>query len=269
MWCSQCRQDVPAQASPKEGKFCCPRCGGGLGIETADRAAKRTPTDGGPSAKARAAAAAQRADDASDYDAWEFDEQLRHIEHVLGTNEEHKNRAAAACRRELTRLDRPHAAVPAWHAPTAPKPAKRRDAAAAESPADGRAASFFVWLALSLGTMAFACGGILLGWSLFTGRTDLWNMGLPVALGGQIALLVGLLLNLDRLWHDNRRAAAKLDVVDEQLHELQTTTAMLGSGQGSPAAFYSHLAGGANPQLLLTDLKSQLDLLAMKISVQE
>ena len=29
--------------------------------------------------------------------------------------------------------------------------------------------------------------------------------------------------------------------------------------------FYSHLAGGANPQLLLSDLKSQLDLLADKI----
>jgi hypothetical protein len=92
---------------------------------------------------------------------------------------------------------------------------------------------------------------------------------LPVALGGQIALLIGLLVKLDRLWHDNRRAAAKLDVVDEQLHELKTTTALLGTGQGSPTAFYSHLAGGANPQLLLTDLKSQLDLLAMKISVQE
>jgi hypothetical protein len=34
-------------------------------------------------------------------------------------------------------------------------------------------------------------------------------------------------------------------------------------------AFYSHLADGASPQLLLTDLKSQLDLLAMKMAREE
>lgn len=265
MWCSQCRQDVPAQASPKEGKFCCPRCGGGLGIHAVEKDAQGT-LGGRPSANARAAKAA---DDASDYDDWEFDEQLRHIEHVLGTNAERKGRAEAAYRRELARLDQPHAAVPARHAAAAPKPAKPRPAVAAEPAEGGRVASVLAWLSLSLGTMAFACGGILLGWSLVSGRTDLWNIGLPVALGGQIALLIGLLLKLDRLGHENRRAAAKLDVVDEQLHELQTTTTLLGTGQGSPAAFYSHLAGGANSQLLLTDLKSQLDLLAMKISVND
>jgi hypothetical protein len=268
MWCSQCRQDVPAQASPKEGKLHCPCCGGGLDIRAAQRAAG-TAREGGP--PVRPDAAAKAVDDAPDYDGWELDEQLRHVEHVLGTEKERKGRAEAAYRRELARIDQSHAAVPAWHAPAVEKPAKRRSAAAAgdEGPEGGRTTSFLVWLALSLGTMAFACGGILLGWSLVAGRGDLWNAGLPVALGGQIALLIGLLLKLDCLWHDNRRAAAKLDVVDEQLHELKTTTALLGTGQGTPAAFYSHLAGGANPQLLLTDLKSQLDLLAMKISVQE
>ena len=137
---------------------------------------------------------------------------------------------------------------------------------------DGRpvAARFrvcFTWFVFTLGTASFACGGILLGWSLATGRQELWNVGLPVALVGQIALLVGLVLQIDRLWHDNREAAAKLDDVDEQIHELKTTTMLLGTSQGpASATFYSHLAGGAGPQLLLTDLKSQLDLLAMKIA---
>ena len=88
-----------------------------------------------------------------------------------------------------------------------------------------------------------------------------------MALAGQIALLFGLVLQLDRVWHDNRVAAAKLDEVDEQLHELRATTTLLGISQGPAASvFYSHFAGGAGPQLLLTDLKSQLDLLAMKIA---
>ena len=87
---------------------------------------------------------------------------------------------------------------------------------------------------------------------------------------GQIALLVGLVLQLDRLGHDNRDAADKLDDVDEQLSELKATTTLLGTSQGSAASvFYSHFANGAGPQILLTDLKSQIDLLAMKIAQDE
>jgi len=59
-------------------------------------------------------------------------------------------------------------------------------------------------------------------------------------------------------------------IVDEQLHELKTTTTLLGTGNNSPSgAFYSHLVGGAGPQLLLSDLKGQLDLLALKIMQQD
>ncbi len=95
-------------------------------------------------------------------------------------------------------------------------------------------------------------------------------IALPVALIGQIALLVGLVMQLDRLWHENRAAAAKLDNVDQQLHELKTTTTLLGTAQGpSASVFYSHFAGGASPQMLLTDLKGQLDLLAVKIAQNE
>jgi len=126
------------------------------------------------------------------------------------------------------------------------------------------------WIALALGMTAFACGGMLLGWSLVAGRDELWTLGLPIALGGQIGLLVGLVLQLDRLWHDSRHAAAKLDDVDQQLHELRTATTLLGTSHTSPAsAFYSHLSYGASPQLLLSDLKSQLDLLALRIAQRE
>jgi hypothetical protein len=118
--------------------------------------------------------------------------------------------------------------------------------------------------------MTFVCGGVLLGWSLVTNRQELWTIGMPIALFGQIALLLGLLLKLDRLWRDNHRAAAKLDHVDEQLHQLKTATRMSHTSHGLlSGAFYSHLADGASPQLLLTDLRSQLDLLASKISMND
>jgi len=126
------------------------------------------------------------------------------------------------------------------------------------------------WFALLSGTTVFAFGGVLLGWSLASGRQDLWTIGLPVALAGQIALLVGLLLQIERLWRDNRKASAKFDQFDQQLHELKTAATLLSTSQSpASATFYSHFAEGASPKLLLTDLKSQLDLLAMKIEQEE
>ena len=123
---------------------------------------------------------------------------------------------------------------------------------------------------MSLGTMALVCGGVLLVWSVVTGRTQLWTIGMPVALCGQIVLLVGLILQLDGLRHDSRHTSTKLDNVNQKLHELKTATTMLGTSHSSHSgAFYSHLADGAGTQLLLTDLKSQLDLLALKISQEE
>ncbi len=127
--------------------------------------------------------------------------------------------------------------------------------------------STLIWAALSLGTAALACGGILLGWSLATGRNELWTVGLPIAVGGQISLSIGLVLQLDRFWHDKHRTVAK---VGEELHNQKTNAALFNTIHGpSPAPFCTHLAEGADPQLLLGDLKDQLDLLAMKIQKQE
>jgi hypothetical protein len=114
--------------------------------------------------------------------------------------------------------------------------------------------------------MVFVCGGILMGWSVISNRPELWSVGLPMAAGGQIALLLGLVMQLDRLWHDSRQAASKLDHVDEQLHDLKANATMMHNDHASPSGeFYTHLASGAGPHLLLTDLKSQIDLLAMKM----
>ena len=198
------------------------------------------------------------------YDGWAADEQLRHIGRALQTGNAASSDAEPIDWCEISRVDLPQADAPAWHISANRQSQERRKAARDDR---GSTPGVVTWLALSLGTTSFVCGGVLLGWSLVTGRQELWTVGLPVALVGQISLLIGLVLQLDRLWRDNRAAAAKLDNVDEQLHDLKTTTTLLGATQGAAGArFYSHFAGGAGPQLLLADLKSQLDLLAMKIS---
>lgn len=245
MWCKLCRQDVPAQRSAERQSYCCPRCGEAIALESTysvGTAAALEPMAG--------------------YDGWELDEQLAHIQRVLQSGKAMDRQPLATMRRESTRFDPPQMDVPAQHV-AANRSGKRRKSARRRR----SISSFFTWLVLSLGAMSLVCGGVLLVWSLTAGRHELWNVGLPIAVAGQIVLLVGMVLQIDRLWYDSRHAAAKLQDVDQKIHDLKTTTMLLGANQGpASTTFYSHLAGGAGPQLLLTDLKSQLDLLAMKIA---
>jgi len=193
------------------------------------------------------------------YDRWETEERLQHIGRILRPHARERG-APKPHRRRTARLDAAHAPSPAWH-----RHQKKRLPARRTSTGDSVMA-LAVWAGISLGVMFLACGGILLGWSVLGQRSELWTMGLPITLTGQVLLVIGLVLQLDRLWHHNRAAVAKLDDVDQQLHDLRSTTAMLGTTHSTPAvAFYSHLAGGASPQLLLADLKGQLDLLATRI----
>ena len=273
MWCKQCGQDVPGAGLAEEGKFCCPRCGEGLCAEVADPAAGGESGGSGP---ADTAAPGVDADGRSDsqpcgYDGWELDQQLQHIERVLeagtgGSRQQNAGSAGASpSRREVARFDPPHPQPVAWHLPKA-----QQELRPPKTGGSGPILASLAWTALSLGTMALVCGGVLLAWSVVTGRTQLWTIGMPVALCGQIGLLAGLIMQLDGLWNDSRHTSTKLDNVDRQLHDIKTATTMLGTSHTSPsAAFYSHLAGGAGPQLLLSDLKSQLDLLALKISREE
>ena len=123
-----------------------------------------------------------------------------------------------------------------------------------------------VWSSLAAGVLSLVCGGTLLACALGTGRQELWAIGYPIVWAGQIVLLIGLIFQLDRVRRDHRNAAAKLETVDRQIHELKATTSVMGTMHGPSGAFYAHWANGASPELLLNDLKSQLDLLAVRLS---
>jgi hypothetical protein len=202
------------------------------------------------------------------YDNWEMDEQLRHIERVLVANRLRVGKSPAPVESEPARHDVPHAGPPAWHMAAASRSA--RQPAESRSLRRGWALGLLIWTAVLFGTTALVCGGALLVWAFVTAQHALWTLGMPIALGGQIVLLFGLLLQLNRLWRESRQAVSKLDKVGAQLRELKTAATLQGTTQGpSAASFYAHLANGASPQILLSDLKSQLDLLAMKLGREE
>ena len=202
------------------------------------------------------------------YDGWELEQRLMHIERMLAAegraasvNSENPAAKKSDARKSDTvfRFDSAHA----LHT----KPHGHGRSRAIQSPRHGKLSSAIVWSTLLVGVTTLVCGGVLMGWSMFSSREDFWSIGFPIALGGGVSLLVALIVQLDRLLNDNRDTAAKLDMVDSQLHRLAAAANQLGAHNHSPSdAFYSHFAGGANPQLLLSDLKSQLDLLAVKIS---
>jgi hypothetical protein len=189
-----------------------------------------------------------------------LEEQLCHLRRILAA--EPSKSASPAIAGGTLRIDPGHAGPGGYRLPAG------HDAmpSSAESRRARSVLHLAAWLVLLTGLMGMACGGVLLGWSLVAARQDLWRIGLPIALVGQIVLVIGLILQMDRIWNDHSHTSAKLDHMDERLADLKSTTALLGTTHSTPAmSFYSHLVGGANPQLLLADLKGQLDLLALKI----
>jgi hypothetical protein len=142
-------------------------------------------------------------DPASDYDGWEMDEQLRHIERTLQAI---IPTSVAESGNESPRFDHPHASSKAWHISMG---VSADDAKPAE--ADRKSLLQTVsWSALMLGTACFTCGAILSAWSLIAGRPELWTIGLPTACGGQLSLLFGLVLQVVRI---SREKSRKLESV--------------------------------------------------------
>ena len=256
MWCKKCGQDVPGISSPASGGLCCARCG-----------AKSTP---GASPGVAAAGLAQSAKHGLDlgalsgaastsFEDWSLDQSVRGLQARVGMGRRTKKRAMKPRyrreRRTRLRVDDRQSPVNAPH-----KHKSRRDVGS----------SLLAWSLMSLGLMSFVCGAVLVGWSIIDDRPDLWNIGLPAAAAGQVGLLMGLVLQLERVWQNSRYAVRKLDQVDSQLNSLERATNMLGMTHSSASqAFYAHMADQSNPQLLLADLKGQLDLLAMNIAYRD
>lgn len=259
MWCQECQQDVPAVFSRHEGGYRCPRCSSDFcGSQT-----KAVTTKEQPAEADRSDAVLPDTPLASPpvFDDWELGEQLKHVERVLAAEQASRAPQPGGC----LRFDRPHTSEN-----NAPHYVDRKGVRRDEEGSKPAGLRSLVWPLLALGLMTFVCGGVLIGWSLATGRSELWTIGMPIALVGQIGLLTGLILQLEKIWEDHRAATAKLDHFDDELHDLRTTTTLLGTSHfPSGSSFYSHFAGGASPQILLTDLKSQLDLLAVQISRDE
>ena len=306
MWCRSCQQDVPAFLSPTEDdRYCCARCGGDIRrngftdqpttdqLRTTDgtvqpAVAVDLSIEGFPSdPKSLNDSAADLGPNASSrrikIDDWDKEEQWCEAERLVGGLPELLSHFLDSWAPNTA--DKSHPTIDPmndpWNAELAStfSDTKKFFHSSLDSsqpailPDTGlysnveHRSPVMAWTLLSLGLMVFACGVILLIWGNASNRDDLWGLGLPLAISGQAGLLIGLILQLDGLWHSNRATTTSLGQLDHRLNEVKHATTMLTTTYSVPArSLYAHLAQDASPQIMLADLKDQLDMLAIKIS---
>lgn len=189
MWCSTCQHDVPAPASGQPETARCRTCGNAL----AHRDVPSEPI-------ARFPVAAPRLPD----EDWQLEADLRSLQRMLSGL-------------RTTRVDPPADAL-APHLPTDPRLLAR---SGLDPAADEPKANLAAWTVVSLGVAVLACGAVLLGCSVAQERDDLWSLGLPLAIGGQAALILGLVLQLEGLWQTSRQNARSLSVQGDELARLR------------------------------------------------
>jgi hypothetical protein len=266
MWCSNCHQDLPGVNHPATGRLVCSRCQHAM---TGSRVTRSGVCDDGidltePVVTTKKTSSPPiRADDwSARRRARELDRALRRPMHI-GVPVT-KNPLLGARRfdppqdlfDQLEQVTTP--AIKTDEPPiTSAKQLIRRQTGAAQ---------VFSWLVVATGALTVAGGVGLLSWSLFGNVITYWNLALGLTLGGQGALILGLVLVVSRLWRNSRFASGKLQEVHARLGQLQQTADVLTSMRsGGAPAFYADLARGASPQMMLGNLKGQLDQLAARI----
>jgi hypothetical protein len=148
---------------------------------------------------------------AGDADAIDAPE-LRSIERLLATLEQEPPDPFTLPRRKRDADAEPHSsgALQAWALQPLPN-----------VPSGEARSGFLAWLFLGLGLMALACGSVMLGWSIATQREDLWSLGIPLALGGQAAIIFGLISIVEGASHRQKLVAASLEDHRQRLTMMQ------------------------------------------------
>jgi hypothetical protein len=257
MWCSNCQQDVPAVSRAGSTKLACSRCHATLrpphavgiseaGIALDDDVALEL-VDSRPPLVA---------------DDW----QLRRRTRELGRKLRHETP------RMQRRVDSPQNLFADLASQTASpivdpvSHARPTQSANAPHPEFGQ---FVAWFVTVVGLASLATGLGMVAWTIAHGGSEFWDLALALTLAGQGTLIFGLLLVVTRLWRHSRHASGKLHEVHVELGQLQRSTEALSAMRtGGAPAFYAELVRGASPQMLLTNLKGQLDQLATRLNSQ-
>jgi hypothetical protein len=266
MWCSNCHQDVPGVANAASGRLVCSQCQQPManrqqahtapicdeGIELTEHVAT-----------AVAAAPPIRSDD------WSMRQRTRELNRTLRPPMHFGAPATTSTPHSTRRFDPPrnlfeqpeHVTTPTI-ATTTPTPASAAQLLTRRT----ETSQILAWFMVALGAIALIAGVGLIAWSISANQMIYWDLAIGLALGGQGGLILGLVLVVSRLWRNSRYAVSKLQEVHARLGQLQhTADALAATRPGGAPAFYADLVRGASPQMLLSNLKGQLDQLASQL----
>ncbi len=196
MWCSTCQHDVSLPEDSGMDLVRCGQCGTTLGYGSKVAAAEESPPLSQPVIP--------------DED-WQLEADIRAVHRLLaslqaGTSE-------------------PEHDLPL----RVPQVVERQSSTSEPASPVGLAA----WTLVSISAAALACGAVLLGWSIAAERPDLWQIGLPLAIGGQAGLLVGLALYLEGLWRSSRVNKDSTIVREVVVHAASPIPSPHGFGESS------------------------------------
>ena len=246
MWCSTCKRDVPGISSQETpGTLCCARCGRAASANGDDKPAEAddTSTDPQVSDWLDEDVSYWNNQPASDLPyEWELRDDVYASQRLqrnlcsgwqTGSTAHAHNPAATPW---STTHSTPQAATPLITAPAADRVTER-------------ATKFVSWSFVYLGLIALICGAALTAWAYLAGRGELWVVGIPTAVLGQIGLVFGLILQLDGLWHSHQRSSQSFALLDHRISDLRQTTIMLNPPhlQAYPAPHYPPFSGGNMP----------------------
>ncbi|HIM31248.1 MAG: hypothetical protein ABGX07_07620 [Pirellulaceae bacterium] len=260
MWCIECEEDVTAIGGDfADAIAVCPHCTSQLVTSShqADDVSTNPNSSSARSTGERRGPLDLPTTPPMHWDDWQLDADADELQRLL----EQFDAMADVKPQEAGQADPPSSPLPVAATTMAPAALRlNRRAKSARTP-------WFAWLVFSGGLMLFVCGSVLSIWSWVAGRGELWVIGVPITLAGGASLLISFVLQLESLWSGHRETLSMLNAIEERMAELRHTTAMLNtSHSGASHSFYSHMADGASPHLMLADLKSQLDLLAVQMS---
>jgi hypothetical protein len=202
-----------------------------------------------------------------DLEDWEFEETIQRAQQLLrSVADDPATRAGTASAERHAAVPKPHMETPA--SPVSPLALASRANSPATSPlvpAPVTGKSLWPWLFLALGIGVFACGAALVGMALARGSTPLWQLGLPLVLGGQLAVLLVVVWQLDVVWLSHRATFVALHAVDDQLRKLQRQTDGRSNSSLDAKIYARHDAETVSPSAMLRVLRAQLDALSAQI----
>jgi len=127
--------------------------------------------------------------------------------------------------------------------------------------------SRLIGLMLLVGVLGFAAGGGLLVWAAAFQLPEAWRWGMTTTIAAEGMLILGLTWMAGRLWRNSRLLNHQLAGVEGQLHKIERLTGSLSSNRMSCSQhYYDHFNQGASSQMLLANLRGQVDQLSERMA---